>query len=84
MCNSEEIENEFNFLIVYPAFNDYRANLFKSITLSHEFNIMTMEEKFIFIKMCQKIKGKINVMSLHMLMYFRIMTMYRPLYQQLI
>ena len=31
MCNSHETENEFHFLLVYPVYNDYRANLFNSI-----------------------------------------------------
>ena len=56
MCNSPEIENEFHFLLVCPPYNDYRANLFNSIRVSHEFNTVTMEEKYIFInKMCKKI-----------------------------
>ena len=53
--NSQEIENVFHFLLVCPAYNNYRANLFDSITVSHEFNTMTMEEKLMFIdKMCKK------------------------------
>ena len=39
----------FHFLMVCPAYNEYRANVFNSITVSHEFNTMTIEEKFIFI-----------------------------------
>ena len=55
MCNSQKIENNFHFLMVCPAHNDYRTNLFNSITVSYEFVKTTMEEKFIFInKMCQK------------------------------
>ena len=41
--------------LVCPAYNDYRANLFNSITMSHEFDKMTMEEKCVFInKMCKR------------------------------
>ena len=45
MCNSQEIEKEFQFIMVCPACNDYRAHLFNSITMSYEFITMTMEEK---------------------------------------
>ena len=34
MCNSQEMENEFHFLLVCPAYNDYRANLFNSISIT--------------------------------------------------
>ena len=52
MCNSQEIENEFHFLMICPAY-DNRANLYNSITVLNEFIKMTMKEKFIFInKMC--------------------------------
>ena len=64
MCNSHEIENEFHFLLVCPVYNDYRANLFNSIRVSHEFNTMTMDEKFIFInKMYQKNLAKYICLS---------------------
>ena len=64
MCNSHEIENEFHFLLVCPIYNDYRANLFNSIRVSHEFNTMTMDEKFIFInKMYQKNLAKYICLS---------------------
>ena len=45
MCNSQDIENEFHFLMVCPTYNDNRAKLFNSIKVSHEFNTMSMEEK---------------------------------------
>ena len=64
MCNSHEIENEFHFLLVCPFYNDYRANLFNSIRVSHEFNTMTMDEKFIFLnKMYKKNLAKYICLS---------------------
>ena len=65
MCNYQEIENEFHFLMVCPTYNNHRANLFNSIAVSHEINTMTTEEIFTFTLLrCVKKSSQINVFFL--------------------
>ena len=48
ICNSQEIENEFNFVLVCLMDCDNRANLYSSIAMSHKFHEFvktTMEEE---------------------------------------